>query len=47
MIEQAAAEIEAAVENDPGNQHLHGLLLAVYRQEIELLLRAAKLPAAS
>ena len=47
VIEQAAAEIEAAVENDPGNQHLRGLLLAVYRQEIELLLRAAKLPAAS
>jgi len=47
VIEQAAAEIETAMANDPGNQHLHGLLLAVYQQEIELLLRAAKLPAAS
>jgi hypothetical protein len=47
VIEQAAAEIETAMANDPGNQHLRGLLLAVYRQEIELLLRAAKLPAAS
>jgi len=47
VIERAAAEIEAAMANDPGNQTLRGLLLAVYRQEIELLLRAAKLPAAS
>ena len=47
VIERAAAEIETAMANDPGNQRLHGLLLAVYRQEIELLLRAAKLPAAS
>jgi hypothetical protein len=47
VIEQAASEIETAMANDPGNQHLRGLLLAVYRQEIELLLRAAKLPAAS
>jgi hypothetical protein len=47
VIERAAAEIETAMADDPGNQHLRGLLLAVYRQEIELLLRAAKLPAAS
>jgi hypothetical protein len=47
VIERAAAEIETAMGDDPGNQHLRGLLLAVYRQEIELLLRAAKLPAAS
>ena len=47
VIERAAAEIEAAMADDPGNQTLRGLLLAVYRQEIELLLRAAALPAAS
>jgi anti-sigma factor RsiW len=47
VIEQAATEIATAMANDPGNEHLRGLLLAVYGQEIELLLRAAKLPAAS
>ncbi len=45
IIDEAIANIRAAMETDPGNTELPALLVAIYRQEIDLLRQAAQLPA--
>lgn len=42
-IEQAIAEIRAALEKEPGNRQLQRRLLASYQQEMELLTLATRL----
>ena len=41
VIDQAIAELKAAIARDPANSTLRPLLAASYRQKIELLKRAA------
>lgn len=45
LIDQALKEIRAAVEKDPNNRQLMELLNQTYRQEKDLMRRAAALPA--
>jgi len=45
IIDGAVAEMQAAMARDPGNRELPALLLAVYKQEIDLLQSVAQLPA--
>jgi hypothetical protein len=45
LIDQAIEEITSALEQDPGNSQLAHRLTAAYRQQIELLRRATRLPA--
>ena len=45
LIDQALKDIRAAVEKDPNNRQLMELLNQTYRQENDLMRRAAALPA--
>ncbi len=45
IIDRAVREMEDALARDPGNADLPALLVAAYRQEIDMLQRAAALPA--
>ena len=45
IIDRAVREMEGALARDPGNRELPALLVAAYRQEIDMLQRAAALPA--
>jgi len=47
VIDEAIARITAAFHDDPGNPELTRLLVAAYRQQINLLQRVAELPAAA
>ncbi len=47
LIDEAIARITAAFHDDPGNPELTRLLVAAYRQQINLLQRVAELPAAA
>ncbi len=47
LIDEAIARITAAFNDDPGNPELTRLLVAAYRQQINLLQRVAELPAAA
>jgi len=44
IIDQAIQEITDALEKDPGNPRLNGLLLAAYKKDLNLLRQAAQLP---
>lgn len=46
VIDEAMARIALALDNDPGNELLQRQLIAVYRQQVDLLQRAAMLPSA-
>ncbi len=45
VIKDNNALMERALAHDPGNQELPALLVTAYRQEIDLLQRAAQIPA--
>jgi hypothetical protein len=45
IIDEAVHQMESALARDPGNQELPSLLVTAYRQEIDMLQRAAGLPA--
>lgn len=45
VIDDALARIAVALGDDPGNQLLQRQLITVYRQQVDLLQRAAMLPA--
>jgi hypothetical protein len=45
LIDSAIANITEALANDPGNQMLSDRLTTAYRQQIELLQKATRLPA--
>ncbi len=45
VIDEAMARIALALDSDPGNELLQRQLIAVYRQQVDLLQRAAMLPA--
>jgi anti-sigma factor RsiW len=45
IIDEAVAKVQAALARDPGNKELPALLVAVYKQEIDLLQQVAQLPA--
>ncbi len=45
IIDRAVREMEGALARDPGNPELPALLVTAYRQEIDVLQRAAALPA--
>ena len=45
IIDDAVRQMEDALARDPGNQELPSLLVTAYRQEIDMLQRAAGLPA--
>ena len=45
IIDEAVRQMESALARDPGNQELPSLLVTAYRQEIDMLQRAAGLPA--
>jgi anti-sigma-K factor RskA len=45
VIDGAVAEMQAAMARDPGNKELPALLVAVYKQQIDLLQSVAQLPA--
>ena len=45
IIDTAVREMGEALARDPGNRELPGLLLTAYRQEIEMLQRATRIPA--
>ena len=42
VIDAAIAELQAALEDDPGNGELTRMLLATYQRKIELLEQAAR-----
>lgn len=44
LIDRAMANIAVALEQDPGNALLQRQLISVYRQQVDLLQRAATLP---
>ncbi|HSO22427.1 MAG TPA: hypothetical protein VLT81_05945, partial [Chondromyces sp.] len=46
VIDEAMARIALALDSDPGNELLQRQLIAVYRQQVDLLQRAAMLPSA-
>jgi len=45
IIDRAVRDMEDALARDPGNQELPSLLVTAYRQEIDMLQRAAGIPA--
>ncbi len=45
IIDAAVRDMEQALARDPGNQELPALLVTAYRQEIDLLQRATRIPA--
>jgi len=45
IIDEAVRQMETALTRDPDNQELPSLLVTAYRQEIDMLQRAAGLPA--
>jgi len=43
LIDRSIGELVTAVESDPENTRLHGLLLRAYRSQVRLLQRAVRL----